>query len=87
MDVSKELNRTEWLFKMNGYSKRKAKFFTEPKNLEEQIRNRLEQDGVQFVSLDETSFGRHAWFTGYDPYANFQVKSNILNVSKVAVYK
>lgn len=72
LDVSKELLRT--VIKTNGYSKKKAKFFSEPKNLEDktkaflQMRNRLKQDGVQFVSLDETSFGHHGRLTtGYSP--------------------
>lgn len=63
VEVSKELIRIA--IKRVGLSKKKARFFGVPKNLEQKTiafkesRDRyLQQDSV-FVSLDETSFGRN----------------------------
>lgn len=53
------------LIKRLGLTKKKAKFFSRPENLEEKtmafihLRERLKEEGRTFVSIDETSFGRH----------------------------
>lgn len=62
VSVSKELIRTA--INNLGFSRKKAKFFSEPKRLEEQTnifkesRQRFLSEGRRFYSLDETSFGR-----------------------------
>ena len=70
--VSKELIRTA--INKFGFSRKKAKFFSVPKQLEEQTkgfketRNRLLNEGRQVYSLDETSFGRNCKdMKGYSP--------------------
>ena len=61
--VSKELIRT--VIKRLGVTKKKARFHGQPKDLEEktrlfvQYREEHLQHGRRFISLDETSFGRH----------------------------
>lgn len=63
IDVSRELVRTA-IFKM-GWSNKKARFFSSPKNLDSKtneflrMRSVYESEGRCFYSLDETSFGRH----------------------------
>lgn len=60
--VSKELVRVA--IKRSGFSKKKARFHGQPKDLETKVRQFTEQrdnfiiQGRQFLSLDETSFGR-----------------------------
>lgn len=70
--VSKELIRT--IIKKNGISKKKARFFSSTAKLPEltkvfiEKRNQYIEEGKEFVSLDETSFGRHGRLTkGYAP--------------------
>ena len=72
VSVSKELVRTA--INKIGFSKKKAKFFSAPKNLEDKTkafkekRQLLIDDGRPFFSLDETSFGRHGKdVKGYAP--------------------
>ena len=61
--VSKQLLRTS--IRNLNFTKKKARFFGKPKDLEEKInqfinlRNELKTQGRDFVSLDETSFGRN----------------------------
>lgn len=61
--VSRELVRTS-IHKL-GYSNKKAKLFSVPKNLEEKTSSFIEQreiyklQGRSFISIDETSFGRN----------------------------
>jgi hypothetical protein len=62
------------IIKKQGLSKKKAKFFSKPTNLEAvtdaflKKRDQLLADGRTFVSIDETSFGRHgAEVRGYAP--------------------
>lgn len=63
LSVSKELLRTVLL--NQGITKKKARFFSKPKDLDEktrqflELRNQYIAEGRQFISLDETSFGRH----------------------------
>jgi transposase len=70
--VSRELIRTA--IKKSGLSRKKARFFSKPKNLESKVQVFVEQrdkfisENRLFVSLDETSFGRHGKATmGYSP--------------------
>jgi transposase len=70
--VSKELLRL--VIKRQGWTKKKAKFFGQPKDLEKktaaffELRNQLVHEGRHFVSIDETSFGRHGSPSyGYSP--------------------
>lgn len=62
IDTSRELIRT--VIKANKYSRKQARFYGEPKNLKErtiafvQERDQMIAKGYQFVSVDETSFGR-----------------------------
>jgi transposase len=72
IEVSRELLRVS--LKKNGFSKKKARFFSKPKNLEDktnefiQARDRFLASKHRIVSLDETSFGRHGRLTkGYSP--------------------
>jgi transposase len=72
LQVSKELIRI--VIKRLGLTKKKAKFFSRPVNLEEKtmafisLRERLKGEGRTFVSIDETSFGRHTRDVfGYSP--------------------
>ena len=61
VDVSKELVRTA--INKIGYTRKKAKFYSAPKRLEEQTqvfkerRKHFLAEGRPFFSLDETSFG------------------------------
>ena len=71
-EVSKELIRV--VIKRLGLTKKKAKFFSRPDNLYEKTtsfisqRERLKEEGRTFVSIDETSFGRHTRDVfGYSP--------------------
>ena len=71
--LSRELLRVV-IIKKQGLSKKKAKFFSKPTNLEAvtdaflKKRDQLIADGRTFVSIDETSFGRHgAEVRGYAP--------------------
>jgi transposase len=71
-DVSRELLRT--VIKRNGLSKKKPKFFSKPLNQEEKVHSFLQkrkafvEAGSNFISLDETSFGRHGLVSkGYAP--------------------
>jgi transposase len=63
ISVSKELVRL--IIKREGFTRKKARFYGEPKNLEEttmqfiQERNKFLQNGYEFVSIDEVSFGRN----------------------------
>jgi transposase len=63
ISVSKELVRL--IIKREGFTRKKARFYGEPKNLEEttmqfiQERNKFIQNGYEFVSIDEVSFGRN----------------------------
>ena len=63
VSVSRELVRTA--LGQQGYSRKKAKFMGRPANIVAKTtdfvarRNALLQAGRQFVSVDETSFGRH----------------------------
>ena len=60
---NKQLLRTS--IRNLNFTKKKARFFGKPKDLEEKInqfinlRNELKVEGRDFVSLDETSFGRN----------------------------
>lgn len=70
--VSKELLRVA--LKRGGLSKKKAKFFSRPAGLEQTTqaflvaRDKYIAEGRLFVSLDETSFGRHGCeVRGYAP--------------------
>jgi transposase len=70
--VSRELVRTS--IKRLGYSKKKARFFSAPKNLMEKTKAFIERrelyksEGRVFISIDETSFGRHGRdMKGYSP--------------------
>jgi hypothetical protein len=62
--LSRELLRVV-IIKKQGLSKKKAKFFSKPSNLEAvtdaflKKRDQLLAEGRTFVSIDETSFGRH----------------------------
>jgi hypothetical protein len=62
--LSRELLRVV-IIKKQGLSKKKAKFFSKPTNLEAvtdaflKKRDQLIAEGRTFVSIDETSFGRH----------------------------
>lgn len=83
--VSRELVRTA--IKRSGYSRKHARFFSEPSNLASktaaflQTREAFKQQGRPFVSLDETSFGRNGVVaTGYAP------KGKRLRVKKLATY-
>ena len=71
--LSRELLRVV-IIKKQGLSKKKAKFFSKPTNLEAvtdaflKKRDQLIAEGRTFVSIDETSFGRHgAEVRGYAP--------------------
>lgn len=61
--VSKELLRI--VIKKEGFTKKKARFFSKPNNLEEKtkafllLRDYYKNQNRLFVSLDETSFGRN----------------------------
>lgn len=63
IDVSKELIRVA-IVKL-GYTKKKARFYGSPSNLEEKTfifikqRNEYMNEGRRFLSIDETSFGRN----------------------------
>ena len=70
--VSSQLLRTA--IRNIDYTKKKARFFGKPKDLEQkisnfvQIRQELKEQGRDFVSLDETSFGRNGKVQyGYSP--------------------
>jgi transposase len=70
--VSKELVRIA--IQRLGITKKKARFFSQPKNLEQKTkefifeRNQYIAEDRYFVSLDETSFGRHGKeMKGYAP--------------------
>ena len=72
VDVSKELVRTA--INKIGYTRKKAKFYSAPKRLEEQTqvfkerRKHFLAEGRPFFSLDETSFGRNCKESkGYSP--------------------
>ena len=72
LEVSRELLRTA--IRNQGFSKKKARFFSRPKDLESKTehflkrREQLLKMKRHFVSLDETSFGRHGTLTkGYSP--------------------
>lgn len=72
VNVSKELVRTA--IQKSGYTKKKARFHGVPGTLPQVVvefvekRSSLLQQGRQFVSIDETSFGRHGRATyGYSP--------------------
>ncbi len=62
IQLSKEFVRT--VLKRNNYTKKKARFYGEPKGLKDKTmtflekRNVLIQQGRTIVSIDETSFGR-----------------------------
>ena len=61
--VSSELLRT--VIRKNGFTRKKARFFSKPNSLESLTtqfvakRNSFISNNYNFVSLDETSFGRH----------------------------
>lgn len=61
--VSKELLRT--VMKKQHLTRKKARFFSQPKGLEDttkefiEARDQYKKEGRLFVSVDETSFGRH----------------------------
>lgn len=70
--ASRELLRT--VICKAGYSKKKARFFSQPSDLEAKTRcflerrNNLLRQNRPFVAMDETSFGRHGALTkGYSP--------------------
>jgi len=70
LNVSRELVRIA--IKRLGFSRKKAKFYGEPKNLESKIkqfiekRNEYLKQGKIFLSIDETSFGRNSFeYKGY----------------------
>jgi transposase len=70
--VSRELIRTA--ISKAGLSRKKARFFSRPKNLDEKVqtfieaRTRFQNENRFIVSLDETSFGRHGRpVLGYAP--------------------
>ena len=72
IQVSVELVRVA--IKRLGFSKKRARFFSEPPNLPEKIqeflskRNTYISQGYTFLSLDETSFGRNGFETrGFSP--------------------
>ncbi len=72
LNVSRELIRVA--IKKLNFTKKKAKFYGRPNNLEEKtkefllIRNKYLQEGKNFFSIDETSFGRNGIITkGYSP--------------------
>jgi transposase/predicted transcriptional regulator len=62
IEVSKELIRVA--IKRTGFSKKRARFYGEPKNLEQKTNEFIDQrdkyiaNGFPFVSIDEASFGR-----------------------------
>lgn len=63
INVSKELIRT--ILKNNNFTKKKARFYGEPKNLQEKIdtfiikREEFKRQNKIFFSIDETSFNRN----------------------------
>lgn len=70
--VSKQLIRT--VIRKINFTKNKARFFGKPNNLDDKIktiihlRDKFKEEGRDFVSLDETSFGRHGKIQyGYSP--------------------
>lgn len=81
VDVSRELIRVA-ISKL-GYTKKKAKFFSCPKNLPEKttifknLRNQFINENRPFFSLDETSFGRH----GKD-MKGYSIKGTPLSIKK-----
>lgn len=81
VNVSKELVRIA--IQKQGFTKKKARFFGVPKNIQEKtsqfilLRNQYIQEGRRFISIDETSFGRH----GKDVYG-YSKKGCRLNIRK-----
>jgi transposase len=70
VDLSRELVRVA--IKKLGYTRKKARFVSEPKTnqvkIEEFLKQRESLKDRTFFSIDETSFGRHSFkTTGYSP--------------------
>ena len=72
INVSKELIRVA--IKKQGFSKKVARFYGQPKDLQDKTRKFLElrqkyiEENRTFISIDETSFGRHCPIVkGYSP--------------------
>jgi len=70
VSISNELLRL--VIKKNNFTKKNARHFSSPKNLEQKTKEFLAKrdlyisEGRRFVSIDETSFGRHGKMTrGY----------------------
>lgn len=88
--ISKELVRT--IIKKHGLSRKKARFFSKPTNLEvkiqEFIKKRQEYLDLKypFYSLDETSFGRHGKsMMGYSPRGTqLRIKRSMNNIITVS---
>lgn len=88
--ISKELVRT--IIKKNGLSRKKARFFSKPTNLEfkiqEFIKKRQEYIDLKypFYSLDETSFGRHGKsMMGYSPKGTqLKIKKSVNRITTVS---
>jgi transposase len=89
--VSSELVRTVIL--KSGLSRKKCRFFSEPTNQKDKIvefikkRDDFKQQGRQFVSLDETSFGRNGIITtGYALKGQrLYVKKNVPRITTTSV--
>lgn len=89
--LSKELVRT--VIHRSGFSKKKARFYGEPKDLETktvlfiQKRDELIREGYSFVSIDETSFGRSgASIFGYSQRGTkLYVRKNVPNLKNTSV--
>jgi transposase/predicted transcriptional regulator len=90
IEVSKELIRIA--IKVNGFSKKRARFYGEPKNLEQKTYDFLEQrdeyiaSGFPFVSIDEASFGRSGTVVkGYSKRGSkLFIRKNVQRVTTVS---
>ncbi len=70
--------------KENNYTKKKAKYYSESKNQEEKtkefliLREKYIKENRNFVSIDETSFGRN-----YAPTYGYSLKGTKLNIKRL----
>jgi transposase/transcriptional regulator with XRE-family HTH domain len=82
LDVSSELIRL--FLKNNNYTKKKAKYYSSPSNLEEKtsefikLRTQYIKENRNFISIDETSFGRN-----YASMYGYSLKGTKLHVKRL----
>jgi transposase/uncharacterized protein YxjI len=82
ISVSNELVRLT-IKKTCNFSKKRARYFSQPKNEQEKLNNFLKKrteflnENRKFVSIDETSFGRN-----FNPSIGYAIKGQRLNIKR-----